>query len=401
MYDFSDRIKNLSGSATREILKLTQRPEIISFAGGMPAEECLPCAVIKEIANDILGGANADKILQYGRTEGCDALNARLVEYLAELGITTDTEGIQVVSGGQQGLDLMCKAFLNKGDTVLAENPTYLAFLQIAKTYEADVVGVDAYENGLVISDLENKLKKHKPKLLYTVPTFSNPTGKTYSAENRKAIVELCLKYDTVIIEDDPYGRLRYGGDEVPLMKTMDSHGIVVYITSFSKTVAPSLRVAVACGEKELIRKLTIGKQGADVHSPALTQTIIAEYLKRGYFAPVLDRNIAIYRERRDSMLAALDRYMPSGVEYTRPDGGLFIWVTLPEYFDAKEMLPDAIARNVAYIQGEEFFPKSGDGKNTMRLNFSNSSPEKIDRGISVLSDLIKDKMRKHKEITL
>lgn len=401
MYGFSDRIKNLSGSATREILKLTQRPEIISFAGGMPAAECLPCDIVKDIANDILGGANAPKILQYGRTEGCDELNEMLVGYLSKHGISTDTDGIQVVSGGQQGLDLMCKAFLNVGDTVLVENPTYLAFLQIAKTYEANIIGVDADANGLVLADLEDKLEKYRPKLLYTVPTFSNPTGKTYTTENRKAIVELCEKFGTVVIEDDPYGRLRYGGDEVPLMKTMDARGTVVYITSFSKTVAPSLRVAVACGDKEIIRKLTIGKQGADVHNPALTQTIVAEYLKRGYFEPVLERNIKVYRERRDAMLAALDKYMPNEIVYTRPNGGLFVWVTLPAYIDAKAMLPEAIERNVAYIQGEEFFPKSGDGKNTMRLNFSNSSPERIDKGISILAELIKQKMRKHKENTL
>ena len=401
MFDFSDRIKNLSGSATREILKLTSRPEIISFAGGMPAAECLPCDIIRDIAAELLGGNDAPKILQYGRTEGCDELNAALIEYLAGLGISTDTDGIQVVSGGQQGLDLMCKAFVNVGDTVLVENPTYLAFLQIAKTYEANIVGVDADGDGLVLDDLERKLKKHKPKLLYVVPTFSNPTGKTYTAQNRKAIIELCDRYGTVVIEDDPYGRLRYSGADVPLMKTMDTRGRVVYITSFSKTVAPSLRVAVACGDRDIIRKLTVGKQGADVHNPALTQMIVAEYLKRGFFAPVLKRNLEVYRERRDAMLAALDRYMPSEVSYTRPDGGLFIWMTLPEFFSAKEMLPEAIANNVAYIQGEEFFPRVGDGKNTMRLNFSNSSPEKIDRGIAVLAKLIKQNIHKHKETKL
>lgn len=391
MYNFSDRIKDLNGTATREILKLTSRPEIISFAGGMPAGDCLPCGKIAEIAAELLGGETAATLLQYGRTEGYAPFNERATEYLRQLGIDATADGIQVLSGGQQGLDLMCKAFLNKGDTVLVENPTYLAFLQIAKTYEANIVGVAADDDGLVLSDLESKLKAYSPKLLYVVPTFSNPTGKTYSAANRKAIVELCEKYGTVIIEDDPYSRLRYGGAEVPPLKTFDAHGIAVYITSFSKTIAPGLRVAVAAGAPEVIRKLSIGKQGADVQNPALCQAIVAEYLKRGYFYPTLNENIGVYRSRRDAMLAALDKYMPKEVAYTRPDGGLFIWATLPEYVDTAAMLPEAIASNVAYISGKEFFA-DGSGANTMRLNFSSSDISRIEKGVATLAEIIKHK---------
>lgn len=391
MYKFSDRIKDLNGTATREILKLTSRPEIISFAGGMPASDCLPCAVVAEIAAELLGGSGATALLQYGRTEGYAQFNECAAEYLRGLGVAADCDGIQVLSGGQQGLDLMCKAFLNKGDTVLVENPTYLAFLQIAKTYEANIVGVDADGDGLVLSDLESKLKAYSPKLLYVVPTFSNPTGKTYGAENRKAIVALCERYGTVIIEDDPYSRLRYDGADVPTLKSFDGSGVAVYITSFSKTVAPGLRVAVAAGAPELIRKLSIGKQGADVQNPALCQAIVAEYLKRGYFYPTLNKNLAVYKSRRDAMLAALGKYMPEEVEYTRPDGGLFVWVTLPEYIDTAAMLPEAIARNVAYISGREFFADGG-GANTMRLNFSSSDESRIDKGIATLAEIIKHK---------
>ena len=210
MYKFSDKLKDLNGTATREILKLTARPEMISFAGGMPAAECLPREIIAQISDELLKGPAATRILQYGQTAGCPELNAELIKYLASIGIAASPETIQVVSGGQQGLDLMCKAFINKGDVILVENPTYLAFLQIAKTYEAKTVGVNANADGLDLDDLESKLKAHRPKLLYTVPTFSNPTGKTYSVENRKAIISLCEKYGTVIIEDDPDGRLRY-----------------------------------------------------------------------------------------------------------------------------------------------------------------------------------------------
>ncbi len=391
MYRFSDRLKDLNGTATREILKLTSRPDIISFAGGMPASECLPRAEIADITAALLSGDGATAILQYGKTEGYAPFVEQAAEYLLRLGIRVADDGIQVLSGGQQGLDLMCKAFLNKGDTVLVENPTYLAFLQIAKTYEANIVGVDADGDGLVLYDLESKLKRYAPKLLYVVPTFSNPTGKTYCAENRRAIVELCERYGTVIIEDDPYSRLRYDGADVPPLKTFDRNGTVVFVTSFSKTVAPSLRAAVAAGPPEAIRKLSIGKQGADVQSPALCQAIVAEYLRRGYFYPTLAKNLAVYKTRRDAMLAALDKFMPDGVTYTRPDGGLFIWATLPHGIDAAAMLPEAIANNVAYISGREFFADGG-GANTVRLNFSSSDEARIDEGIATLAEIIKRK---------
>lgn len=395
MYDFSDRIKDMNGTATREILKLTARPEVISFAGGMPATECLPVDIIRGIASDILSGENAARVLQYGRTEGVDELNAMLIDYLKTLGLDAATENIQVVSGGQQGLDLLCKAFLNKGDAVLVEDPTYLAFLQIAKTYEANVVGVRADADGLVLSDLESKLKKHHPKLLYVVPTFSNPTGKTYSADNRKGIISLCEKYGTVIIEDDPYSRLRYDGDEVPPLKSFDKSGIAVYVTSFSKTVAPSLRVALCFGSSEIIRKVSVGKQCTDVQSPALCQMIVAEYLKRGYFYERLNKNLGVYRSRRDAFLNALDKYMPREVTYTRPCGGLFIWAELPKYINAKALLSEALAQDVAFIAGNEFYA-DGSGANTMRLNFSNSDGDRIDRGVRVLAELIKTKIKEH-----
>ncbi len=392
MYRFSTRIKDMTGTATREILKLTARPEVISFAGGMPAAERLPCELIRGIADELLGGARARELLQYGQTEGLNDLRAELVKYLGTIGLKASAEQLQVLGGGQQGLDLMCKAFLDKGDVVLVEDPTYLAFLQIVKTYEATAVGVSADENGLVLGDLEDKLKKHRPKLLYTVPTFSNPTGKTYAAENRKNIIALCERYGVVVIEDDPYGRLRYDGEEVPTMKSFDTSGTVVYISSFSKTVAPSLRVAFAFGEPSLIRKLSIGKQCADVQSPALCQAIVAEYLRRGHFYPMLEKSIAVYRKRKDAFLAALDAYMPDGVRYTRPNGGLFIWAELPNNIDAAAMLPEAAARNVAYIQGCEFYADGG-GRNTMRLNFSNSDEQRIDSGVKILSELIKSKL--------
>ncbi|MCH5163216.1 MAG: PLP-dependent aminotransferase family protein [Clostridiales bacterium] len=396
MYSFSDKLKDLNGAATREILKLTSRPDMISFAGGMPAAECLPREIIAGISAEVLSRPDASRLLQYGQTEGLPELNAELINYLASIGIKASTETVQVVSGGQQGLDLMCKAFINKGDVILVENPTYLAFLQIAKTYEAKVIGVNSGDDGLDLGDLEQKLKAHRPKLLYAVPTFSNPTGRTYPLENRKGIIELCKKYGTIIIEDDPYGRLRYTGEAVPLMKTLDDDGTVVYITSFSKTVAPSLRIALCCGPAEIIRKVSIGKQGADVQNPALCQMIMAEYLKRGHFLPVLQSNIEVYRARRDAFLKALDENMPKEVKYTRPDGGLFIWMELPEYIDAAALLPEALKKSVAYINGNEFYA-DGSGKNTLRLNFSNSDISRIQNGVKILSELFSTKIKEYK----
>ena len=393
MYKFSDRIKDLNGTATREIFKLLSRPEVISFAGGMPAADCLPCDIINGIASEILSGNDAKHVLQYGTTEGDPVLVEQLLLHMESLGVRATKSEIQVLSGGQQGLDLMCKAFINNGDVILVENPTYLAFLQIAKTYQANVIGVDSDDSGLVLSDLENKLKAHRPKLLYIVPTFSNPTGRTYTEQNRKAIVELCDKYGTVIIEDDPYGLLRYSGEVVPLVKSLDSNGSVVYVTSFSKTIAPGLRIAFACGNSEIIRKISIGKQGTDVQNVGLTQRIVAEYLRRGHFGRVLERNIKVYAARRDAMLSALDEYMPDCIKYTRPCGGLFVWAELPKHIDTKAILPEALEHNVAYINGSEFFVEV-DGKqvghNTLRLNFSNSDEQKIDKGIKALSEIFK-----------
>ncbi|MCH5158434.1 MAG: PLP-dependent aminotransferase family protein [Clostridiales bacterium] len=398
MYKFSDRIKDLDGTATREIFKLLSKPDIISFAGGMPATCCLPTEIIREIASDILGGEKAVPTLQYGQTEGVKEFLETMRGYMNDLGLkNVELNNLQALSGGQQGLDLLCKAFINKGDTILVENPTYLAFLQIAKTYEANVVGVDADEDGLILSDLEQKLNRYKPKLLYVVPTFSNPTGKTYTVQNRKAILQLCEKYGVVIIEDDPYGRLRFDGDEVPLLKTFDKHDSVVYVTSFSKTVSPSLRVAVACGAPDIIRKMAIGKQSVDVQTPALNQLIVSEYFARGYYYKKLDENKSVYKERKDAMLYALDKYMPKEVSYTRPNGGLFIWATLPEYIDTKAMLPEAIENKVAYIQGCEFYA-DGSGQNTMRLNFSNSDPDRIDKGIKVISNIVIKKIKEYKK---
>ena len=390
-YTFSNRMKNLNGTATREIFKLLSRPEIISFAGGLPAKEALATKEIAEISYELLTGKDGERILQYGTTEGFNDFREVLTEYVKGVGIDgLSIDNTLVISGGQDGIDLMCKAFLNPGDRVLVEDPTYLAFLQIANSYEAVAVGVRSGADGLDIADLERKITEHKPKLLYVVPTFSNPTGKTYSAENRKRIAEVTARHGVMVLEDDPYGKLRFSGKPVPSLKSFDTAGNVVYITSFSKTISPGLRTGVAVGAKEVIRKMTVCKQGTDLHVSNLSQLIVKEFITR-YLDKSIAKSLPVYLERKQAMISALDEYMPY-FEHTDPDGGLFIFGKLPKGLDATALLPEAIERNVAYIQGSVFYADGG-GRDTVRLNYSNASPEKIDRGIKALAGLINEKL--------
>jgi 2-aminoadipate transaminase len=393
-YTFSSGLTPLTGTATREIFKLLTRAEIISFAGGLPASDCLPVSAIREITAGIFSDtAESLKCLQYGTTEGYPGLREQIIPLVEDIGITNiGIDNILIISGGSQGLDLVCKAFCNPGDTVLVEDPTFLGFLPIVQSYCGRTIGVRPGPEGLDLEDLERKLKEHRPKLVYCIPTFSNPTGKTYTAANRTAIVDLAVKYDTIIIEDDPYGRLRFAGEPIPVMKNFDRAGRVVYISSFSKTVSPGLRLGFAIAHQDIIRKMTIGKQGADLHSSNLTQLIIKKYLEKGYYRPNVEKGLPIYRKRLNAMLDALDRYMPEEFVHTTPQGGLFIWGEFNAPVDTAEVFTDAIARNVAYIQGNVFFANNSPA-NGIRLNYSNEDPERIETGIRVLGEVFKEKI--------
>ncbi|MCI8435688.1 MAG: PLP-dependent aminotransferase family protein [Clostridia bacterium] len=389
---FADRMANMNGTATREIFKLLSRPEIISFAGGLPAKECLPLKEIADITQELLASADVS-LLQYGTTEGFLSLRQRLVEYVRDVGITgIDTDNTLVISGGQQGIDLLSKALLNKGDVVLVEDPTYLAVLPIIDSYEGRAVGVKACAEGLDLDDLEKKIVAYKPKLLYVVPTFSNPTGRTYTEENRKAIAKLTAKYGVIVLEDDPYGKLRFSGKAVPSLKSFDADNNVVYISSFSKIISPGLRVGVAVGDKAILRKMAIGKQGTDLHTSNLAQKIVEKYLEKGYLTPNIEKSLPLYLRRKTAMIDAIEKYMPAEFRHTDPDGGLFIWGELPAGVDTVKLLPAALECNVAYIQGQVFYA-DGSGLNTIRLNYSNADPEQIDKGIHALGDLLKKKL--------
>ena len=397
-YIYSDRMSKMNGSATREILKLLTRPEIISFAGGFPATQTLPQKDVQQIAYELLSRDNATKVLQYGKTEGFPELTEQLIDYVRSVNIEgMGPENVQVISGGQQGIDLMTKVFVNPGDCVLVENPTYLTAIQIFDSYQAKIIGVDADDNGLILEDLEAKIKKYKPKMLYCVPTFSNPTGKTYTVENRKKIAEITAKYGVMVLEDDPYSKLRLDGTPVPSMKSFDKAGNVVYVTSFSKVLSPGLRVGVAVGNAEVIRKIAIAKQGVDVTTSNLSLLIVATYLKRNLLSANIRNALPIYRERRDAMIAAIDKYMPEEYKYVKAEGGLFIWGEFNAPINTVELAPEAIKHDVAYIQGQVFYA-DGSGLNTMRLNFSNSSVERIDLGIHRLGDMFKAEIAKLKK---
>jgi 2-aminoadipate transaminase len=382
----------MNGSATRNIFKLLGRPEIISFAGGMPARDCLPVKEIAQCCAEIFADpAEAIRCLQYGATEGVPELREEIIKLAGDVGITgLGHENVQILSGGSQGLDLLLKAFVNPGDIVLVEDPTFLGFLSTVRSYSARALGVRTGDGGFDLEDLEAKIKKYRPKLIYAITTFSNPTGRTHSAANRKAQAELASKYKLILIEDDPYGRLRYEGTPVPALKSFDQTGQVVYVSSFSKTISPGIRAGFALGHEDIIRKLNIGKQGTDLHSSNLTMMAVARYLQKGYFYPHIEKSIPVYRGRKNAMMEALGRYMPGEFRFTNPEGGLFIWGEADAKIDTQELFSEAMARNAAYIQGSVFFA-NGMGANTLRLNFSNESPERIDAGIRVLGDLFKE----------
>ena len=389
-YKFSDRLANKTGNAIRDIFKLLASHEVITFAGGMPANENFELDFLNGLAHKVIT-KEGSKIFQYGATEGYAPLIESIQPFLADRGVVASRENILIVSGAQQGIDLTAKALLNKGDTVLVESPTYLAALQIFNTYEANIVPVDTDENGVVLADLEAKIKAHSPKIVYLIPTFQNPTGNSIPLENRKAIAKLVNREKVVLIEDDPYRDLRYRGTALPPIKSFDEDGCVIYLTSFSKIISPGLRVGAAVADPILLRKLTIGKQATDVHTSTLSQAIVDAFLRAGVLEGHIERSNDLYITKKDTMQQAIREHFPKGVKYTDPDGGLFIWAELPEHMNALELLNDAVKKNVAFIPGDHFFV-GGIGKNTMRLNFSNSSCDNIVKGISILGKLIAEK---------
>ena len=383
---FAHRFDQVTGSAIREIFKVIAQPGMISFAGGNPSLEALPDQQVSELAQYVL--ANDGKaILQYGATEGYPPFVESLKSYVEDqLGVSIPA--VLPVTGSTQAMDLLCKALLDPGDTVLVENPSFLGNLQCLKLYQANLVTVESDEDGLIPDDLELKIKKYHPKLLYTIPTFQNPTGKTLPDSRRRAVADLANKYGMVVAEDDPYRDLRYEGEKVRAIKSYDQNGWVMFLGSFSKTISPGLRIGYIAGDAGIIRKCTIGKQSTDVHSANLNQAVVDQYLRRNLLPDHISSICKGYGAKMHQMLQYLDQF-PDGVSFTRPQGGLFIWAELPEHIDTVSLLSKAVERKVAYVPGT-YFCADGGHMNTLRLNFSNSTPQQIETGMSILNDLIK-----------
>lgn len=399
-YRFAQRTQRMKSSAIRELLKLTEQPDVISFAGGLPAPDVFPYTEFQEACNQVMQNSGA-LALQYGTTEGYLPLREMIARHTNRYGIEVTPDNILITSGSQQALDLLGKIFINHGDRVLVEAPTYLGALQAWNIYGAEYVPVHSDENGIVTDDLEAALRAG-PKFIYVLPNFQNPTGVTIPLERRQRLIELADRYGVPIIEDDPYGQLRFEGNHIPSIVALDENlhpkngyytGNVIYLSTFSKTLAPGIRLAWVIAPPEVIRKLVIAKQGADLNTAMFNQMVAYEVARGGFLDKHIRHIIDVYHERRDVMLDALEEHMPAGVRWTHPAGGLFLWLSVPENLSTVEMFPDAVAQKVAYVPGESFFPCGG-GQNTMRLNFSYASPAEINEGIARLSRVIRLRMK-------
>ena len=400
-YRYAQRTQWMKGSAIRELLKFSERKDIISFAGGMPAPEVFPIDKFRESC-DIALREHGAECLQYGSTDGYLPLRELIARHATRYGINVTAENILPTSGSQQALDLIGRIFINPGDRILVESPTYLGALQAWIAYGAEFISVPIDQDGMITDKLEERLRAGI-KFIYVLPNFQNPTGLTLSYERRLNLIELADKYGVPIIEDDPYGQLRYEGEHLPAVVVLDSQtrsqdtcysGNVIYLSTFSKTLAPGIRLAWVIAPPEIIQKLILAKQGADLHTSTFNQITTFVVAKDGFLNDHVKLIRKVYRERRDVMLDSLEEHMPPEIKWTHPKGGLFLWVTLPAILDSKVIFDDALNKSVAFVPGAPFFT-DGSGHNTMRLNFSNAKPEMINEGIGRLSKVIKNHIMK------
>jgi len=401
---YAQRTKGIKSSAIRELLKITQHPDIISFAGGLPAPEGFPAARFQEACKTVLEN-NASQALQYGASEGYEPLREMVARHIARYGIKAKAENVLITSGSQQALDLIGKFLINAGDRVLVEAPTYLGALQAFDVYGAEYVSVLSDEDGLRTDLLEEPLRSG-PKFMYVLPNFQNPGGTTLSEGRRHELVLLADRFGIPIIEDDPYGQLRYEDEHLTPLVVLDrqnlrryagySIGNVIYLSTFSKTLAPGLRLGWIVAPAEVISKFVQLKQGADLHTSTFTQMVAYEVAKDGFLDEHVKVIRKVYCERRDVMLAALKEYFPSEVTWTRPKGGLFLWVSLPKGMDCQKLFKAALDQKVAFVPGDSFYARNGyseEGCRHFRLNFSYGKPEQIREGIRRLSIAVKKQL--------
>jgi 2-aminoadipate transaminase len=396
-------MKKMGSSVIRELLKLTEQPDIISFAGGLPAPEVFPVKEFQEACNRVLTDHGA-QALQYSTTEGYKPLREMIARHTARYSVPITADNILITSGSQQALDFIGRLFINRGDYIVVESPTYLGALQAWNAYGAQYISVPSDEHGMIVDELEAALRVG-PKFIYVLPNFQNPSGSTLALERREKLVELADKYGVPIIEDDPYGQLRYDGEHLPSVVYLDDHfrndgdgeyrGNVIYLSTFSKLLAPGLRLAWVVAPPNVIQKLVMTKQAADLHTSTFNQQVAYEVGKGGFLDEHVKVIRATYKQRRDVMLEMMDEMFPSEMRWTKPQGGMFLWGMMPEGVDAAEVLKIAVERKVAFVPGAAFHPNGG-GANTMRINFSFSSPDNIREGITRLGATLKEVLKKN-----
>lgn len=399
---YSDRAGKMRKSIIRELLKVTQDPEIVSFAGGLPNPESFPIDDLSGVIQDVMKshGKNA---LQYGTTQGLKNLREAIAERCHKDGMDATADDIMITSGSQQALDTVGKIFLNPGDTALVGLPTYLGGINAFRSYESNLTGIPLDEDGMRVDVLEDTIKKLLkkdilPKFIYVVPTFQNPAGVVMPESRRKQLIDIANEYDLVIVEDDPYGKLRYDISHIKPIKAFDDEGRVIYMSTFSKILSPGFRLAWTVSSGELTRKMIICKQALDLCTSTFTQYIVTEFIRRGSLDLHIMKICEMYKPKRDMMINAMKEYFPEGYTCYKPKGGMFAWVTLPEGIDTETMFLDAIKEKVAYVHGKAFHVDGG-GERSMRLNFSYSTNPQIEEGMKRLGNVIKQKLEKRKVV--
>jgi 2-aminoadipate transaminase len=388
---FAQRTSRMKASDIRELLKLTARPEVISLAGGLPAPELFPIDEYRRAFEWVLE-TNGSAALQYGPSEGYRPLREQLAARMTGMGIPAGPDEILITNGSQQGLDLVGKIFLNPGDAVCLENPSYMGAIQAFDSYQAEYVIVPMDDDGMKAEELDGILRNHPAKFIYALPNFQNPSGRWMSVERRKILVETAQKHGVPIIEDDPYGELRFEGEARPSLRSLWPEG-VIYLGTFSKILAPGFRLGWMVIPQSAYDEIIFGKQPSDLHTSMATQMATYEVCKQpGFLDEHVEKIRSVYRERRDVMLRALEEHFPEGCTWTQAQGGLFVWAEVPPSIDTRELLAEALEENVAFVPGQSFHPDRS-GHNTMRLNFSNVTSERIEEGIARLGRAIKRRL--------
>ena len=397
MVQFASRMDLLKGSAIRELLKLASRPEVLSFAGGMPAPELFPVEEMMEASMAVLK-ENGRAALQYSSTEGFPRLRQQIADrMLAKNNIKTDADHILVTSGSQQGLDFSARVFLNPGDVVLLESPSYLGAVNAFKACEPTFIEVPTDDGGMIMEELEKILATtEKVKMIYVIPDFQNPTGRTWDLERRHKFMEIINHYEIPVVEDNPYGELRFEGEYMPALKSLDTKGLVVYLGTFSKILAPGYRLGWVCADDEILAKYNFMEQAASLQASTIGQMETSKWIDMFDLDGHVNKIREVYRKRRDVMMATLKKELPEGCECTDPVGGLFTWVVLPESFNSEEKMKElqmkCLEKNVAFVAGGSFFPNGGH-ENTLRLNYSCMPEDRIVKGITLLCETIKENM--------